>query len=123
MEPEQHKLIEKLASARDRHKSRWLPIRILSVAAGATVLLVGLVMLVAPGPAFAVIPLGLFILALEFVWAERALAAALRQADKAKQTARETSRAERLLLISACLLAFAGLAAWAFLGDIPLLPV
>ena len=36
---------------------------------GSTVLLLGLVMIVAPGPAFVVIPLGLAILGLEFAWA------------------------------------------------------
>jgi len=40
---------------------------------GLTVLALGAIMLVAPGPAFVVIPLGLAILAIEFVWARRAL--------------------------------------------------
>ena len=38
---------------------------------GASVLLLGVVMLVTPGPAFVIIPLGLAILAIEFVWARR----------------------------------------------------
>lgn len=40
---------------------------------GFTILLVGLAMLVLPGPAFIVIPLGLAILATEFVWARALL--------------------------------------------------
>lgn len=40
---------------------------------GLTVLTLGAIMLVTPGPAFVVIPLGLAILAIEFVWARRAL--------------------------------------------------
>jgi len=36
---------------------------------GGTVLLVGVAMLVLPGPAFVVIPVGLGILSLEFAWA------------------------------------------------------
>lgn len=40
---------------------------------GMTVVLVGVVMLVTPGPAFLIIPLGLAILATEFVWARRVL--------------------------------------------------
>lgn len=40
---------------------------------GMTVVLVGVVMMVTPGPAFLVIPLGLAILATEFVWARRVL--------------------------------------------------
>ena len=36
---------------------------------GFTVILIGMVLLVLPGPAFLVIPAGLAILALEFAWA------------------------------------------------------
>ena len=38
---------------------------------GGTVCLIGLVMVVLPGPAMVVIPLGLGILGLEFAWARR----------------------------------------------------
>jgi uncharacterized protein (TIGR02611 family) len=38
---------------------------------GSAVLGVGVIMLVTPGPAFVVIPMGLAILALEFEWAQR----------------------------------------------------
>ena len=38
---------------------------------GASVILIGLVMIVLPGPALIVIPLGLAILASEFAWARR----------------------------------------------------
>jgi tellurite resistance protein TerC len=38
---------------------------------GATVLLAGVIMIVTPGPAFVVIPIGLAILGLEFAWARR----------------------------------------------------
>ena len=44
--------------------------------AGFTVLVVGIAMIVLPGPAFIVIPAGLGILALEFAWAKRWLAEA-----------------------------------------------
>jgi uncharacterized protein (TIGR02611 family) len=40
---------------------------------GFTVLLIGVAMVVLPGPAIVVIPLGLGILATEFVWARRLL--------------------------------------------------
>ncbi|MGI9225276.1 MAG: PGPGW domain-containing protein [Woeseiaceae bacterium] len=36
---------------------------------GATVLLIGLVMIVTPGPAIIIIPVGLAILSIEFTWA------------------------------------------------------
>ncbi len=40
---------------------------------GGTVVIAGIAMLVLPGPAIVVIPLGLAILATEFVWAKRLL--------------------------------------------------
>ena len=40
---------------------------------GSTVLAVGIALIVLPGPAIVVIPLGLAILATEFVWARRLL--------------------------------------------------
>ena len=50
------------------------PLRKLIVAViGITILLLGVVMVVLPGPAFIVIPVGLGILATEFAWARRAV--------------------------------------------------
>jgi len=43
--------------------------RIVIAVVGATVILIGIVMIVAPGPAIIVIPLGLAILGVEFAWA------------------------------------------------------
>ena len=40
---------------------------------GTTVLLIGVALLVLPGPAIIVIPIGLAILASEFIWARRAI--------------------------------------------------
>lgn len=48
--------------------------RIVIFAVGATVVVIGIVMIVTPGPAFVVIPLGLAILSIEFAWARRWLA-------------------------------------------------
>lgn len=45
--------------------------RIAIAVIGGTVVLVGIIMLVTPGPALVVIPLGLAILALEFAWARQ----------------------------------------------------
>ena len=47
--------------------------RIIITIIGFTVLIVGMAMIVLPGPAFIVIPLGLAILASEFLWARRLL--------------------------------------------------
>jgi uncharacterized protein (TIGR02611 family) len=50
------------------------PLRKLIVAViGLTILLLGVVMVVLPGPAFIVIPIGLGVLATEFAWARRAV--------------------------------------------------
>lgn len=43
--------------------------RLIVIIVGFTLLLIGIAMIVLPGPAFIVIPLGLAILASEFVWA------------------------------------------------------
>lgn len=47
--------------------------KVIVLVIGGTVLLIGIALLVLPGPAFVVIPLGLFILSTEFVWARRFL--------------------------------------------------
>jgi uncharacterized protein (TIGR02611 family) len=116
-------LVRRMRAYKERHVARPRPIRWLFVVAGFTVLLAGLAMLVLPGPALAVIPLGLFLLALEFQWAETWLERSIRQADRAKQKAAETSRTTRVLTGTATALAIAGFAAWAIFGDIPVLPV
>jgi tellurite resistance protein TerC len=51
---------------------RGSPVRRVVIAIiGTTVLLIGVALIVLPGPAFIVIPLGLGILATEFLWARR----------------------------------------------------
>jgi tellurite resistance protein TerC len=76
------------------------PLRKLIVAViGITILLLGVAMVVLPGPAFIVIPVGLGILATEFAWARRAIRRARvmiakargRESGKARATA-NTSR-------------------------------
>jgi tellurite resistance protein TerC len=47
--------------------------RLIVIVAGFTVLIVGVAMIVLPGPAVVVIPLGLAILATEFIWARTLL--------------------------------------------------
>ena len=43
--------------------------RIVVAVLGVTVLLIGTVMIITPGPAIVVIPIGLMILSIEFTWA------------------------------------------------------
>lgn len=45
--------------------------RVVIAVVGGSVVAIGIAMLVLPGPAFVVIPIGLGILAIEFAWAKR----------------------------------------------------
>jgi uncharacterized protein (TIGR02611 family) len=65
--------------------------------AGAIVLVVGLIMLVTPGPAFVMIPIGLAMLSMEFAWAAAALDKALEKAQVAQEKAAQTSLRMRVL--------------------------
>jgi len=47
--------------------------RVIVAVVGITILAIGIAMIVLPGPAVVVIPIGLGILATEFVWAQRLL--------------------------------------------------
>lgn len=62
---------------------------------GATVLLVGVIMIVTPGPAFVVIPVGLAILGLEFAWARRWLTKVRERISAETQKRRARSAATR----------------------------
>jgi uncharacterized protein (TIGR02611 family) len=59
----QHPLITTLQQAK----------RLIRIVIGFTVLIIGIVMIALPGPAVVVIPIGLGILATEFVWAKHLL--------------------------------------------------
>jgi len=62
---------------------------------GGTVVLIGVVMLVFPGPAFVVIPIGLAILGLEWAWARRLLRAVREKGGEALQRAGISDRFRR----------------------------
>src|SRR4051794_22274407 len=53
-------------------KPRWIRRCIVAIV-GTTILLIGIALIVLPGPAVLVIPLGLAVLASEFFWAQRVL--------------------------------------------------
>jgi uncharacterized protein (TIGR02611 family) len=117
------KIVERLEAQRHRHRDRAKVVRALYVVAGLTLLLGGIAMLVLPGPAFVVIPVGLAVLSLEFTWAERLLDRSLEEAAKAQQKAAATTTTQRVLTGVAGALAAAAFAAWAYWGDVPVLPV
>ena len=68
--------------------------RIVIGVVGATVLLIGLVMIVTPGPALVVIPVGLAILSIEFTWA-RAWLKRLRESISNRNNNTLSGRAEQ----------------------------
>lgn len=122
-ENEKPSLVERLQEQRDRHRERPFVVRMLYVVAGITLLAGGLAMLVLPGPAFIVIPVGLALLSLEFAWAETLLERALEQGEIAKKKAAETTKTQRILTLVAVGLGAAAVIVWAIWGDIPLVPV
>ncbi len=61
--------------------------RVVLTLVGFTVLAIGVAMLVLPGPAFIVIPVGLGILGLEYAWARRWLAKVKAKSEELARTA------------------------------------
>ncbi len=117
------KLVERLEAQRDRHRERARIVRVLYAVAGLTLLLGGIAMLVLPGPAFVVIPIGLAMLSVRFAWAERALVKALEQADKAQDRAREATPMQKAVGVAFTIAGISAAVVLAILFDIPLLPV
>lgn len=66
--------------------------RIVITLVGFTVLFIGVAMIVLPGPAFVVIPLGLGILGLEFAWARLWLKKVREQGTQVIRSMRRTPR-------------------------------
>ena len=119
---ERPKFIERLLARREQHQDRHIAFRILWGIAGTLVLIGGLVMLVTPGPAFVLIPVGLAMLALEFEWAERLLERALQAAENARKRAENATRTQRVLgVLGTCALVAACIAA-VMLVNVPVLP-
>ena len=67
--------------------------RIVVAVVGATVLLIGVIMLITPGPAIVVIPVGLAILSIEFTWARHWLKR-LRESISSRNATEQARRAE-----------------------------
>ena len=115
-------LVERMRAQRAVHANRPLWQRALFVVAGFTLLFAGIAMLVLPGPALAVIPVALAILSLEFAWAGRLLETALDKAEKAKQSAKETSRFQKIVVAVAIVLAVIAAIVASILWEIPIVP-
>ena len=71
---ERHNVHQRVEKVRRKLRLDKLPkmVRVILVSIiGGVVLIAGIIMIVTPGPAFILIPLGLLLLASEFKWAER----------------------------------------------------
>jgi uncharacterized protein (TIGR02611 family) len=121
--PPEPALVRKLRARQAEHRKRGRLYRLGFVVAGLVVLATGVAMLLLPGPAFVVIPIGLAILSLEFEWAERLLERALIKGDEARRKAAAASPAQKALSAAAAACAVAAAVTAAILWDIPLLPV
>ena len=118
-----HRLIERIRARREHFLQQGLIYRGAFVIAGFTVLLCGLAMIVLPGPALIVIPIGLAMLSLQFAWAENLLENALERAAAAAKTVAKTSPRQRVLTAIAIVLAAGAAVTAVVLLDIPFLPV
>lgn len=89
--------IKRLKTRVDRWRAGTPPAvrRMIVGVIGTTLLLIGIAMIILPGPAFIVIPVSLAILATEFVWARHALDKAKEIVQKAKEKASRVKRQTR----------------------------
>jgi uncharacterized protein (TIGR02611 family) len=122
--PEHHlSLSEKLARRREHHIKRSTPYRVVFVIVAFAILIGGLALIPLPGPGWAIVFIGLGMLALEFKWAENLMEKILDRLEEAKQTAANASPLQRALGVVATVLGIAAFAVAAILWDIPLVPV
>jgi uncharacterized protein (TIGR02611 family) len=112
------KFVEKLEAQREQHRDRHPVYRVAFGIVGVLVLLAGVVMLITPGPAFVLIPIGLAMLSMEFAWAAVALDKALAQAQAAQEKAANASTLQRVLGSVAGLLAVAAAVFFAIHFDV-----
>jgi hypothetical protein len=90
--------------------------RALVALGGFVILLAGLALLVLPGPGIPLIAVGLGLLALEFRWAEDALARALRHAERVRPSSGRQRIAAGAALVGSAGVAAAGIALWGVPG-------
>lgn len=104
-------MVLRLRARREQYRQKGLIYKTAWITAGIIVVLAGLVMVVFPGPALVIIPIGLAMLALQFAWAEKLLEQALVRARDAGESASKLSRQQKIMgavaiaLAGACALA------------------
>jgi uncharacterized protein (TIGR02611 family) len=105
------KLVKKLQERRENYQEKGRVYRALWITAGITVVAAGLAMVVFPGPAVVVIPIGLAMLSLEFCWAQRLLDRALEGGLDAKDAVKDASTKQKAIGGTGIALALAAIAA------------
>ena len=123
MPSEPRRFIEGIRERRERHRERSRIVRAAVVLAGFVVVLAGLAMIPLPGPGLLVTAVGLAVLALEFVWAERLLERTVDRMTKTSETVKRATRAQQVLLGLLGVLVAAAAVTAAYAWDVPLLPV
>ena len=122
--PEPHlTLAQKLQKRRERHIQHSKPYRIAFMILAFVIVLGGLALVPLPGPGWAIVFIGLGMLALEFEWAERLMEKILNRLEAAQESARNATPLQKALGVAATVLGIAACVAAAILWDIPLLPV
>ncbi len=106
-EREPPELVRKLQHRRESYRERGLVYRTAWVTAAVIVVAAGIVMIVFPGPALIVIPIGLAMLSLEFAWAQRLLDTTLERGIDAKDIAVNASRRQKIVGVAAIVCAIA----------------
>jgi uncharacterized protein (TIGR02611 family) len=109
------RFVQKLKERREAYKQRGRAYRIAWVLAGVIVVVAGLVMVIFPGPALVVIPIGLAMLSLEFAWAERLLDTTVERGIDAKDIASNASRSQKIAGIAAIVCAIGAAVTFAVL--------
>ena len=117
-----HPWIERLRAQRERHLGRSRFYRVPFALLGFTIVVIGLALLVLPGPGLLVMAVGFAMLALEFAWAERVLERTLDRMTRTTRAVRRGNRALKVLSTAAGLAGLAALVAVALYFDIPFLP-
>ena len=121
--PEHLTLSGKLARRRERHVQRSMPYRVAFMVLAFVILIGGFALIPLPGPGWAIVFVGLGMLALEFKWAENLMEKVLDRLEGAKQAAENASPAQKALGVVATVLGIAACVVAAILWDIPILPV
>lgn len=104
-------IVVRLRRRRDAYVAKGFVYKSAWVTAGIIVLVAGLAMVVLPGPALVIIPIGLAMLSLQFAWAENLLEHALARAAGAGEAAKALSRRQKILGAAAIVLGVACVAA------------